>query len=88
MAPRLVEVNADQKDFAEDAMKAAVVLVSGFFMNQWRTGASEPFEKTQNMLLSLVFGLFVHYFIVDPHVVRFVVKQGQEGYYSAMKRFK
>lgn len=87
MTPKILEVNAEVKDFAEDTLKAAVVLFSGYFVNQYRTGFAEPFEKTQNMFLSLVAGLFVFYYVVDPYLVRFVVKQGQEGYYTAKRRF-
>ena len=88
MAPKLVEVNADQRDFAEDALKAVVVLMSGYVLNQYREGGSQPFEKTQTMLLALVAGLFVFHFVVDQHLLRFVVKSGQEGYYHARKRYR
>ena len=87
MTPTLFEVNAELKDFAEDSLKAAVVLFSGYFVNRVRTGSAGPFEDTQNLFLSLVAGLFVFYFVVDPYIVRFVVKEGQEGYYTAKRRF-
>jgi hypothetical protein len=88
MAPKLIEVSAEQKDFAEDALKFAVVMVSGFFLNRWRTGVYEPMDKTYNMLMAVLMGLSVFHFIVDAHIVRFVVKSGQEGYYTACKRYK
>lgn len=83
MAPKLFEVNASQKDFAEDALKALVIVATGYVLNQWQDGMG----TTQSVLMSVLLGLFAHYFIVDPHVVRFVVKQGQEGYYTASRRF-
>jgi hypothetical protein len=88
MAPRLIEVGADQKDFAEDVLKMGVVLVSGFLLNEWRTGVYEPFDKTQNLLISLLLGLGVYYFVVDAYIVRFVVAQGQEGYYTVKRRYR
>jgi hypothetical protein len=88
MAPKVIEVHPDQRDFFEDVLKASVVLTSGFFLNQWLSGGREPFGPTQTMLFSLVLGLFVFHYIVDPHVIRFVVKSGTEGYYQAKRRYK
>ena len=88
MAPKLIEVSADYKDFAEDALKAAVVLLSGYLMTGYRTGFSEPFDKTSSMMISLMIGLGAFYFVVDPHLIRFVVKDGQEGYYVAKRRYR
>lgn len=85
--PRLIEVPADQKDFAEDALKAAIVLATGYLMGQYVFKTETSLSTTQNMIISVVVGLFVHHMIVDKAIVRFVVKEGQEGYYYAKKRF-
>lgn len=87
MSPKLVEVNADYKDFLEDALKAVSVVAGGFLLNKWRTGSSDTFDAAQALLITQILGLFVHHMIMDPYVLRFVVKSGQEGYYTARKRF-
>ena len=63
------------------------MLASGFFLNQWGSGFVEPFGNTKTMLVQMLLGLFLYYFVVDKHMLRFVVKQGQEGYYTASRRF-
>lgn len=88
MAPQLIEVPADQKDFAEDVLKAAVMLFTGYALNTWVFKRQAQFiHPTQELVAAIIAGLFIHHFIVDKNVLRFVVKSGQEGYYCSKKRF-
>lgn len=88
MTPKLIEVSADLKDFAEDSLKAAVVLASGWLLNKYVYGSDSSFDATQSQIMALMIGLGVFHFVVDSMLVRFVVKDGQEGYYTARRRYK
>lgn len=87
MPPTLVELNPDMKDLAEDALKMSTLTLIGWIINSYILNRPSPFQDTMQMMLITVAGLAFHHLVTDTMIVRFVVKQGQEGYYQAMKRY-
>ena len=90
MAPRLIEVSADMKDFAEDALKALSILATTWLIQSFwlRDPSAATFERMAQMGIMVLAGLGIHHLIVDDFVLRFVVKSGQEGMYEAMRKYR
>jgi hypothetical protein len=86
--PRLIEVAAPTKDFAEDALKMSSVMLTAWAVNSFLLNKPEPLMDTMQMLLVFGVGLAVHHLFVDQSLLRFVVQSGQESMYAAMRRYK
>jgi hypothetical protein len=84
--PYMIEVSPEYKDMAEDALKMAVVLGTGALVEQWRFG-SVNWDNAEVALMSMLLGMVVFHYVVDKHVARVVVQDGQEGYYVARRRY-
>lgn len=84
--PRLIEVSAQSKDFAEDSLKVASVALTAWALNSYVFSKYTPLKDTAQMLFLVIAGLAVHHLVVDRSVVRFVVQSGQESMYEAMRK--
>lgn len=88
MGPQLIEVSAENKDFAEDALKAVSIGLTAWAVTNFIMGKPTPLSDTAQTLAMVLVGLAVHHMVVDTSIVRFVVSSGQEQYYGNMRRFK
>jgi len=86
MAPKIIELEPDVVDFANDAVKMSTLAIVGFIVNSYILNRPMPFNSTMQTLLVTITSLGVYHLLVDPMVVRFVVKSGAEGFYMASKR--
>ena len=86
MAPKLIELGPDVKDFAEDALKMSTLSMIAWLANTYILNRPAPFQDTVQMMMITIAGLAFHHLVTDRMIVRFVVSEGTEGYYHAMKR--
>lgn len=88
MAPKLIEVDADRKDFFDDALRLATMGLTAWFINSYllQSPNAGPLLSSMQTMMIAIAGIAVYHLVVDANALRFVVKRTQESYYHAMKR--
>ena len=86
--PRKIQVGADVLPVYESAVKFGSIAVAQWAIKSYALGQDVSLEQHLRDAAMVVAGLGLFHLIVDRAVVRFVVREGEEGYYMAMRNLK